>query len=69
MDGDDVLNVMGNPDKMTTMAFVFDPPRGWYWSYNIYKKFERAPDDTDKHIEIYFDVNGRVKEVEAKNVK
>ena len=69
MNGDEVLNVMGNPDEITTNAFVGDPPKGWFWDYNIHKKFERAPDDTDKFIEIYFDVNGKVKKVRAQNIE
>ena len=69
MNGDEVLNIMGNPDEIDTLAFVGDPPRGWIWDYNIYKKFGRAPDDTDIYVSVYFDTKGKVKEVSAKSVE
>lgn len=69
MNGDEVLSVMGNPDEIVTIAFVGDPPRGWDWEYNIYKKFERAPDDTDINVSIFFDTEGKVDEVSERNIK
>ena len=69
MNGDEVLNVMGNPDETFIIAFVGDPPRGWKWSYNIFKKFESAVDDTDINVTLYFDIEGKVKKILPQNIK
>ncbi len=63
MNGDEVLKVIGNPDEISTLRFVGDQISGWMWSYNIYKKFERAPDETDVNVTVYFDTEGKVKKI------
>jgi hypothetical protein len=66
MNGDEVLSIMGNPDETNTLVFLGGSPKGWFWDYNLSKKFERAPDDSDRFVEIYFDTNGKVKEISVK---
>ena len=63
MSGDDVLSIMEKPDEVIPLGFVGDPVRGWIWVYNIEKKLPRAPDDVDRWVEIYFDINGKVKKI------
>lgn len=69
MSGDEVLEVMGKPDEITTNSFVGGPIKGWFWDYNIYKKFERAPDDSDQNIHIYFGLDGKVRDVSEHSSK
>ena len=69
MNGDEVLKVIGKPDEISALAFAGDRITGWYWDYNIDKKFARAPHDTDIHVTVYFDIEGKVKKISEKNIK
>jgi hypothetical protein len=63
MSGDEVLEILGNPDEAQALHFVGEPPQGWGWSYFVIKKYARAPDEYDRFVEIFFDKPGRVKKV------
>jgi len=69
MNGDEVLNVMGNPDKIETLESQGNTSKVWVWSYNILKKFERASDGKDINVTVYFDSEGKVKTISGQNVK
>ena len=66
MDGNEVLEVMGKPDEVDALHFVGGPPRAWFWGYFINKEYERAPDDSDNSVEIFFDTSGKVKKIAVK---
>lgn len=63
MSGDEVLNIMGKPDDAGFLAFPFDPPRAWNWEYNLRKKYPNAPEEWDRFVEVFFDVDGKVQEI------
>lgn len=66
MNGDEVLEIMGNPDEVWGFAYPFEKPKGWFWYYNIKKKYRNAPDDEDLGVTLYFTQDGLLKDIDKK---
>jgi hypothetical protein len=63
MTGDEVLKVMGNPDFAMVLAHAFDKAYGYSWQYCLARRYPRAPDDSDRFVEVFFDTSGRVSDI------
>jgi outer membrane protein assembly factor BamE (lipoprotein component of BamABCDE complex) len=66
MNGDEVLEIIGNPDEVWVFAYPFEKPKGWFWYYNIKKRYPNAPDDEDRGVTLYFTQDGLLKDIDKK---
>ncbi|HQU86224.1 MAG TPA: hypothetical protein PKY59_24055 [Pyrinomonadaceae bacterium] len=60
MSPEEVVDILGDPDCITSAIFPSGKVDGWYWEYSIYRKYPRSINDDDKVISIQINQKEKV---------